>query len=165
MADEAESTSAKSVDLYDEYTFFASSTQTLADRRQTATQVYLGVNTSIFALIGFLLNDAGLEGSLSLAALPLFIVGGLVCFVWDWTICHYRNLINWRFEQLMAMEKALRGSYQMFTREHDRFFEQHLRAKAGKIDFSRLERRLPHIILALYVVYGGAFLISKLVGL
>ncbi|QNT70755.1 RipA family octameric membrane protein [Defluviicoccus vanus] len=103
-------TKSKSVERFDEYTYFADSTQTLADRRQSATQVFIGVNTSIFGLIGFLLNDAGLSRLQDLVALPLFVVGVLICLVWDRMISHYRALIAWRFEQLRNMENELNGS-------------------------------------------------------
>lgn len=151
------------VDKYSEYTFFAGNTQTLADRRQSATQLYLTVNTSIFALIGFLLNDAGLEGRLHLVAFPLFAVGILVCLIWDRTICRYRTLIHWRFEQLMEMERSIPGSYQMFIREKKAFFDPE--ASKQTIAFSKLERWLPHVILGIYIVYGASFLIGFLIEL
>ena len=150
----------KAVDRYDEYTHFADSTQTLSDRRQSATQVFIGVNTSIFALIGFLLNDAGLSRWEDLVALPLFIVGVLICIVWDRMISNYRELIAWRFEQLRVMESELKGSYKMFTREWERHFQP--QANKTSMAFSNLERSLPHIVLGLYVIYGVAFLISKI---
>lgn len=151
---------SKAVERYDEYTYFADSTQTLADRRQSATQVFIGVNTSIFGLIGFLLNDAGLSRMQDLVALPLFVVGVLICLVWDRMISHYRALIAWRFEQLRSMENELNGSYKMFTRE----WEMHFQPQTNKsvIGFSNLERSLPHIVLGLYVAYGLAFLIAKI---
>jgi hypothetical protein len=152
----------QSIKTHDEYKFFAQDTQTLADRRQSATQVYIGVNTSIFALIGFLLNDAGLNGLLHLASLPLFIVGILICVVWDRTVTNYKALIKWRYEQLREMEERIPGSNKIFSREWDTLFcTTHQRRE---FSFSNLERWLPMIILGLYAVYGLAFLIGKIIG-
>ena len=150
------------MDRFEEYKFFSDGTQQLADRRQTATEVYLSVNTAIFALIAFLLKDVGVEGRLqALLTLPLFGVGVFACLVWYKLIYGYKRLIGWRFEQLMAIEKTLPDSYQMYSKEQQHFFgSQNGKEKFG---FSRLEVWLPQVILALYIVYGGAFVVAKAV--
>jgi hypothetical protein len=148
------------MDRFEEYKFFSDGTQQLAERRQTATEVYLSVNTAIFALIAFLLRDVGVEGRLqALLTLPLFAVGVFACLAWYKLIHGYKRLISWRFEQLMAMERTLPDSYQMYSKEQQYFFgSQDSKEKFG---FSRLEVWLPQVILALYIVYGGAFLVAK----
>jgi hypothetical protein len=144
----------------EEYKFFSDGTQKLADRRQATTQVYLSVNTAIFALIAFLLRDVGVEGRLqALLTLPLFAVGVFACLVWYKLIAGYKRLISWRYDQLMAMEKTLPDSYQMYCKEQQRFFGS--QDNKEKFGFSRLEVWLPQVILALYIVYGGAFLVAK----
>ena len=146
----------------EEYKFFSDGTQKLADRRQATTQVYLSVNTAIFALIAFLLRDVGVEGRLqALLTLPLFAVGVFACFVWYKLIYRYRHLIGWRYDQLMAMEKTLPDSYQMYSKEQQHFFGS--QDNKEKFGFSRLEVWLPQVILALYIVYGGAFVVAKAV--
>ncbi|NJO67728.1 MAG: hypothetical protein HC826_02030 [Rhodospirillales bacterium] len=157
MHEERSDKPSESIDKFAEYTFFAENTQTLADRRQAATQIYIGVNTAIFGLIGFLTEAANMSGdSLPLLTGPLFAVGTFVCIVWDRTICRYRHLINWRFEQLMAMEKELPGSYRMFCREWEAYFSPEAANK--KIAFSSLERWLPIVVIGLYIAYGAAFI-------
>jgi hypothetical protein len=148
------------MDKFDEYKFFAEATAELASRRQNATEVYLSVNTAVFALIAFLLKDVGIEGRLlALLALPLFAVGVFACAVWYKLIYRYKCLIAWRYEQLMQMESALPDSHRMYTKEWTDFFQPH-EAKQ-KFGFSTLEVWLPRVILVLYVVYGGAFLVAK----
>ncbi len=148
------------MDRFEEYKFFAESTQLLADRRQAATQVYLSVNTAIFALIAFLLKDAGLEGRLlAFLTLPLFAVGVFACVIWYKLIDRYKRLISWRYDQLMAMEKLLPDSFQMHSKEQMEFFAPHQNKE--RFGFSALEGWLPRVILALYIVYGGAFVIAK----
>jgi hypothetical protein len=148
------------MDNFAEYKLFSEATQRLTERRQAAAQVYLSVNTAIFALIAFLLKDAGVEGwKLALLTLPLFAVGVFACFVWYKLIYHYKRLIGWRYEQLMVMEKALPESHQMYCKENERFFT----APNGRetFAFSTLEGWLPQAILALYIVYGGALMVAK----
>ncbi len=166
MADGASDQSASKVDLYQEYTYFADSTQTLADRRQSATQLYLGVQTSIFGLMTFLLSQANTSGGAeptperineSLVLLPLFVVGLLICYVWYSTIDHYKRLISWRYQQLTKMEQELPGSQRMFTREWDEHFQPE--ARRGALSFSNKERWLPLIVVLLYLVYGLALLV------
>lgn len=51
-------------DKFDEYKLFVESAQHLSERRQAATQTYLTVNTSIFAILALLVKEAGLSGSM-----------------------------------------------------------------------------------------------------
>lgn len=145
------------MDKFDEYKFFALSTQHLSERRQAATQTYLTVNTAIFSLLAFLVKGR-LEGwALMLTSLPLFVLGILACLIWYKIIMQYKALIGWRYEQLMAMEHTLPESHQMYVKEWKEFFEP--RAKE-RFSFSLLEKWLPRLFLALYVVYGAGLALA-----
>ncbi len=138
------------MDKFDEYKFFAQSTQHLSERRHAATQIFLSVNTAIFILVAFRLKIADLEGwILVISTLPLFLVGVLVCLVWHQLIKHYKSLIDWRYQQLMEMERAMPESHQMYVKEWQAFFRpQDEREKFG---FSWLEVWLPRLFIVLYV--------------
>ncbi|MFZ0257251.1 MAG: hypothetical protein WAN46_16745 [Gammaproteobacteria bacterium] len=138
------------MDKFDEYKFFAQSTQHLSERRHAATQIFLSVNTAIFILVAFRLKIADLEGwILVISTLPLFLVGVLVCLVWHQLIKHYKSLIGWRYQQLMEMERAMPESHQMYVKEWQAFFRpQDEREKFG---FSWLEVWLPRLFIVLYV--------------
>ena len=147
------------MEKFDEYKFFAESTQYLSERRQTATQTYLTVNTAIFAVLAFVIKDGGFEDwGLVMVSLPLFVVGILACFIWYRIITQYKALIGWRYDQLMAMEKAMSESHQMFLKEWKEFFEP----RKGKewFGFSKLEVWLPRLFFALYVIYGAGLVIA-----
>jgi hypothetical protein len=138
------------MDKFDEYKFFAQSTQHLAERRHAATQIFLSVNTAIFILVSFRLKIADLEGwPLAVATLPLFLVGTLVCLLWHQLIKHYRSLIDWRYQQLMEMERAMPESHHMYVKEWDALFRPQDEAKS--IAFSRLELWLPRLFIVLYL--------------
>ena len=146
-------------DKYDEYKFYVDNTQHLDDRRAALTQMFLGVNTAIFALVGFLLKDAGLQGQLlAFMIAPLFIVGILVCLLWISSINRFRRLISWRYDQLIAMERALPESHQMYLKEWELMFAKEARKKI--LGLSLLDW-LPRVLLAMWLVYGGAFLVAR----
>ncbi len=148
----AKSLKSGEVDKYDEYKFFAKSTQFLTERRQSAHRVYLSVNTAIFAVMAFLIKDAKIEVTkLVLANLPLVIVGILVCCAWLKFINQYKELINWRYGQLMGMEKTLKNSHRMYIKEWQDFFKPF--SGKEKFGFSRLEAWLPKLFIALYLSY------------
>lgn len=148
------------INKFEEYKFFAESTHQLSDRRQRTTEVYVGVNTAIFALIAFLLKDAGLKGIQSaLVTLPLFVVGVCACFGWYKLIRLYQRLIAWRFEQLMELESDLSGVHQMYSREFADLFAQHT---PGALSFSTLEAWMPITFIGLYVICGGLLLLAKM---
>ncbi|MFO1154827.1 MAG: hypothetical protein U1E42_14370 [Rhodospirillales bacterium] len=146
-------------DKYDEYKFFVGNTQHLDDRRQAATEMFLGVNTAIFALVGFLIKDAGVQGQfLALLVAPLFVLGVLVCILWVSVINRFKRLIGWRYEQLMTLERAIPESHQMYLKEWAAMLQQDA---ARKILGRSLLDWLPRAILALWAVYGAAFLLAR----
>ena len=146
------------MDKFDEYKFFAESTQHLSERRQSATQTYLSINTAIFGLLIFLLKDSGINNErLFIFAFPLFLVGIFACWIWYKIIMQYKRLINWRYDQLMEMENQIEECHQMYIKEKESFFKS-ISGKE-KFGFSRLERHLPQMFMSLYCLYGiGLFL-------
>lgn len=150
------------MEKYDEYKFFAESTQYLSERRQAATKTYLSVNTAIFAVFALLVKDGGLRGAnLIVVSLPLFLVGLLACWIWYKIIVQYKGLIGWRYDQLMAMEKGMKECHGMYTKE----WEEHFKPIKGKekFGFSRLEAWLPILFAGLYIIYGIGLIISSII--
>lgn len=150
------------MEKYDEYEFFAESTQYLSERRQAATKTYLSVNTAIFAVFALLVKDGGLRGAnLILVSLPLFLVGLLVCWTWYKIIVQYKGLIGWRYKQLIEMEGKIKDSQCMYTKE----WEEHFKPRKGKekFGFSRLEAWLPILFAGLYIIYGIGLIMSSII--
>lgn len=146
-------------DKFAEYKLFVESTQHLSERRQAATQTYLTVNTAIFAILALLVKEAGLKGwYLIWVSLPLFLVGALACLIWYNIITQYKALIAWRYDQLMAMERAMSGSSHIYVKEWEDFFKPKQEKK--KFGFSRLEVWLPRLFLALYLMYATGLILA-----
>jgi hypothetical protein len=136
------------MDKFEEYRFFAESTQWLTERRQVATEIYLGVNTAIFAVIGFLYKDGTLGGwRLVILLAPLIAVGLIVSLIWFKLIMNYKEIINFRYDELMAMEGKIDGSHLMYRRE---FKELYSPGKKKWFGFSALEKYLPWFFILLY---------------
>lgn len=147
---------------WDEYKFFAESTQCLSDRRQNATQTYIGVNTAIFVVIGFLIKDSGMDDwARILSTLPLMAVGALVCHMWRRIILQYKQLIGWRYDQLMALENQMPDCHKMYNREYNEFFK----SRPKKFGFSILEKRLPELFMIIYGLYGLILVVAGIIKL
>lgn len=147
-----------SSDNFDEYKLFVESTQHLSERRQAATQTYLTVNTAVFAILALLVKEAGLKGwYLVGVCLPLFLVGILACLMWSKVVSQYKALIGWRYDQLMAMERGISGSSQIYIKEWEEFFKPKQEKKFG---FSRLEVWLPRLFLVLYLMYATGLILA-----
>jgi hypothetical protein len=152
------------MDKFEEYKFFTERVQHRSERRQQASQIYLTVNTAIFGVIALLIKDSGLVGwNLVITASPLFFVGVLVCIIWSRIIQEFSRLIGWQYEQLREMEKQIKGSFKMHTKEWDEFYNPDKLKKS--FSFSSLEARLPLIIIGLYIVYFTRVFITALLGI
>lgn len=136
-------------DKLTEYNFFGERTRHLTERRQTATQTYLAVNTAIFGMAAFLIKDAGFRGwKLVFVVFPLFLVGSLTCLLWQKIITQFKDLIGWHYEQLREMEKDMPECYKIYTKEWEKFFIPRLGKE--RFGFSRLEAWLPRLLFGLY---------------
>lgn len=142
------------MDLFDEYKFFADSTQRLSERRLAASGTFISVNTIIFGVLSFVITNAAKTGWGRLAlSLPLFVVGALVCVLWHRTLTQYRALISWRYDELMALERheQLRESHHFYLKEYERFYRHP--PKHEHFGFSRVEVWLPRSFLLVYAAY------------
>ena len=142
------------VNKFDEYKFFAQSTQFLTERRQSASQIFLGVNTALLAVLGVLVKDTqGALPAVMLAGTSVAVMGILVSWLWRKALSHYQGLIGWRYAELMKMEanEALAGCHAFYTKEWKEYFEPGAR-KPG-FSFSKLEAWLPAIFAVIYISY------------
>lgn len=152
-------------DVFEEYKLFVESTQFLTERRQAAAQTYLTLNTAIIAVMTFLIKDVGFRGWwLVVGSVPIIVIGIIVCGIWERTVVQYRQLINWRFEQLKQIEgkPEMQGSHQFYLKEAQDFYKP--TEKKERFGFSRLERHLPRLFIAAYVLYFIGVLVATLAG-
>lgn len=148
---------------FEEYKLFSELVQRLSERRQTASQTYLAVNTAAFGVLAFLAKDAGFHGwGLVGVSVPLFLVGIIACVIWHKIVTHFREIIGWHYEQLRAMEEGLPGSARIYCKEWERFY----RAQTGRkgFSFSLLESWLPRLFVSLYAIYALGMVVATALG-
>jgi hypothetical protein len=142
---------------FDEYKFFVEDTNRLSDRRQTVTNTYISINSAIIGLITFLVAQGNLAGiKLGLISFPIIVAGIVVCYFWEKLLLSYRQLLNFRFEKLKEMEGEMDGCHKLYQQETERFFGPG--EKSNKLEFTKVELRLPIAFIALYVL-GGLFIV------
>lgn len=153
------------VDTFEEYRLFVEDTARLSDRRQTVTNTYIAVNSLLLGAISFLIRDAAGGNWWGLVlALPLLVGGIAVCLFWRQFIHKYKTLIGLRIDTLREMENlpGMEGSVRMYHIE-DAIYPRDEQGKMipGKgLNFSDLEKRLPTLFLALYLLYTFASLLA-----
>jgi hypothetical protein len=153
------------VDTFDEYKLFVEDTARLSDRRQTVTNTYIAVNSLLLGAISFLIRDAaGGKWWGLLLAFPLLAGGIVVCCFWRQFIHKYKTLIGLRIDTLRSMEDlpGMEGSVRMYHVE-DRIYPRDAEGKmipGQGLNFSDLEKRLPMVFLALYILYTLAALLA-----
>lgn len=88
----------------------------------------------------------------------------MVCFTWSRIIREFSRLIGWQYDQLREMEKHIKGSFKMHTREWDEFYKPTIKSKRS-FSFSNLEAQMPSIFIGLYVIYAIGIVIAVTRGL
>ncbi len=147
------------VDKFEEYRLFIEDTARLTERRQQVTNTYIAVHSALLGLLTFLAERTWTGPWIQTVLLfPLIAAGIAASRYWLALIETYRTLIDFRFEQLEAMERseALQGVHGMYTKEAERFFRH--APPQQRLGFSRIEKQLPRLFLGLYVLYGVAAL-------
>lgn len=142
--DSADDTSESAV--FQLYKLYLSTAEKTSDRRGTANQWLLSVNSAIVGLYGFIaqgksVGDASLE-EVWRWAIPF--AGILACVTWAALLSSYAKLNEAKFKVLQDLERSLPA--QVFANE-----ETHYKAD-NRLDLSKLEVLIPWSFVALYAL-------------
>jgi len=144
-------------DKFEEYKLFVNDTARFTERRQTVSNIYVGVNSLLLAAIALLIKDMGARCLWTLLMpLPLITGGIVVCLWWCQLIRKYKMLVGLRIDTLRKMEEKMPESVKMYHVED----ELYPREEGGKmisgegLNFSDLEARLPIVFVVLYSIFG-----------
>jgi hypothetical protein len=152
------------MDTFEEYKVHIERTGKLSERRQTATQAYLAINTAIFGAVAFIIKDSGLSSwPLVFVALPLFVVGILACIIWLGIMKKMEIFLDWQYDRLREMETSLRGSFRLLTKENDFFYEPQKNGKK-RFSFTLQEAWLPRLLIVLFSLYAATLLTAVFLG-
>lgn len=100
--------SIKSVDaaFLDQYKLYLELLDRISERRQNANSFFLGINTGVCALIGYLFSkETDLELRSLLWVVP--IAGGLLSYFWYRLVKSYRDLNSAKFSVVHLLEQRL----------------------------------------------------------
>ncbi len=156
------------VNKFEEYKFFIEDTARLTERRQTVTNIYVAVNTILLSAVALLVKDAGLQRWVVAIATILILVAGIViCLFWRQLIIRYKKLVGLRLDELRKMEELpeMAGCQRMYHVEdklYPRDAQGNMLKTKSRMDFSDLERQLPHVFIALYALFLAGIVLAML---
>ena len=129
--------------LLKQYEIFVESSERVSEKRMSANKFYLGLNTALFGIAGYILILSN-----RFIAVVLSFIGIFICLAWISNISSYKRLNSAKFKVIHKLE-------------------EHLPAKPFKLEdeylgsfysLTRVERFIPILFIILYVLILGLFL-------
>ncbi len=146
----------------EQYKMYVASSDKISERRGRANVFFLTLQTSIFTVIGFLVEDWDQSLADGVRYTPeiafLAITGVLSCYTWFRLINSYKQLNTAKFKVIERMEESLPcGPY---VKEEWRELGE---GKDPKIyrPLTNVERALPLIFIGMYCIFIFLFLMGK----
>lgn len=133
--------------LLEQYKIYVGSAEKISDRRQKTNEFFLGLNTALVALLGFVATK--MNGSDMIPILVLASAAGItMCYLWYRIIRSYDGLNGGKFKVIHAIEARLPlalydTEWEMLGRGND---------KATYWPFTKIERWVPWIFVVIYAL-------------
>lgn len=146
--------------LLEQYKIYINSAEKISDRRHKSNEFFLGLNSALVALLGFIATrTSGMEIT-SLVTLSS-IAGMTLCYLWYRIIYSYKCLNSGKFKVIHTIEKRLPLSL------YDTEWEALERGKNKKVywPFSHIELFVPWIFIIIYfiILFINLYPILKLI--
>lgn len=138
----------KYIDHYlEQYRIYIHVFNSLSDRRQKSNEFFLGLNTAIIGMLGYL-ETKSISHNESVIFLVAPFVGMGICFCWYRLILSYKQLNQAKFKVIHRLETKLPAS--LFETE----WELLGRGKDMKRyrPLSSIEKNIPAIFIVLYIL-------------
>lgn len=137
----------KYIDHYlEQYRIYLHIFNNLSDRRQKANEFFLGLNTAIMAIMGYIESKDMPHASAIFILVPF--VGIAICYCWYQMIISFRQLNRAKFKVIHSMEKKLPAA--LFSTEWQLLGEGKNIRKY--LPLSRIEKKIPIIFIILYLI-------------
>lgn len=136
--------------LLKQYELFVNSSEKVSSKRMTANNFYLGANTALFAVTGYLSIL-----SKSFVVIMLSSIGILLCLSWISNLASYKRLNSAKFRVIHDLEEHLPA--RVFTKE-----DEYLN---GHYTLTKLEKYIPYLFTILYGTIIILFLLPLIAGL
>jgi hypothetical protein len=133
--------------LLDQYKIYISATEKISDRRQKTNEFFLGLNTALVALLGFIATKTD-QYEISLMIAVSAVSGITVCYLWYRIVFSYKGLNSAKFKVIHAIELRLPLAL------YDTEWEMLERGENRNVywPFSHIELHVPKIFIAIYAI-------------
>lgn len=145
--DHKENHADKYIDHYlEQYRIYLHMFNTVSDRRLKTNEFFLGLNTAIMAIMGYIETKIVPHASIVFILVPF--VGIAICYCWYEIIISLRQLCRAKFKVIHQVEQKLPVS--LFKTEWILLGE----GKNAKkyVPLSKIEKRIPIIFIVLYII-------------
>ena len=133
--------------LLDQYRLYVNSAEKISDRRQKTNEFFLGLNTALIALLGFMMTKADATNN-ELLLFVASMAGTVICYLWYRIIVSYKGLNGAKFEVIHAIEERL--PLALYDTEWEALGRGEDKTKYWP--FSHIEQYVPWIFVALYAI-------------
>jgi hypothetical protein len=133
--------------LLEQYKIYISSAEKISDRRQKANEFFLGLNTGLVALLGFVATrtaQSDISGLIALAS----IAGTTMCYLWYRIIRSYKGLNRGKYNVIHMIEARL--PLALYDTEWEMLGRGENRSKYWP--FTHIELWVPWIFIVIYAV-------------
>jgi len=131
----------------EQYRMYLHVFNTTGDRRSKSNEFFLGLNTAIIGILGYL-ETKNINDNNSVIFLFAPFVGIAICFCWYQIIISYRKLNRAKFKVIHEVEEKLPLS--LFKTEWELLGKGKDNNKYRKI--SSIEKNIPVVFILLYIV-------------
>lgn len=132
--------------LLEQYKIYVESADKISDRRQRTNEFFLGLNTALVALLGFISTRID-EGQLAIIFGFAAVAGIAVCYLWYRILRSYKGLNSGKFAVIHAIENRLPLS--LFDTEWE--ILQRGENRAVYWPFTHIELKVPWIFILIYL--------------
>ncbi len=139
--------------LLEQYKIYVNAAEKISDRRQKTNEFFLGLNTVLVTLLGFIVTKTTPGDSIYMLGLAS-VAGSIICYLWYRIIYSYKGLNSGKFKIIHSIEERLPLAL------YDTEWEIVGRGKDRRVywPFSHIELIVPKIFIGIYII----FLISVL---
>jgi hypothetical protein len=131
--------------LLEQYKIYIDSAEKISDRRQKTNEFFLGLNTGLVALLGFVVTKTSHTGYiLGLSSLA----GATMCYLWYRILMSYKGLNDGKFKVVHAIE--LRLPLALYDTEWEILGRGEDKEKYWP--FSHIEIYVPWIFMTIYLI-------------
>lgn len=131
--------------LLDQYRLYVNAAEKISDRRQKTNEFFLGLNTALIGLLGFMMTKTGSKEN-SLILFIASVAGAIMCYLWYRIITSYKGLNSAKYKVIHTIEERL--PLALYDTEWEALGRGNDKTKYWP--FSHIEQYVPWIFIVLY---------------